>query len=214
MTSEPTIDASTDVPPPVRGRDADLTRALLLEAARRRFARDGYGSTTVRDIAADAGVNVALINRYFGSKEGLFEACISRVAEAFARPAEPGTTVERVLQRMIDSASGASNGEQAQMLLLLLRSSGDEHADGIRRSTLEGFARRLAEASGSGPDAVDDHRFLLRAQIAMATALGLVILRSSTGLEPLTSASEEDLAGPLREVLTVLLEPGATGRDR
>jgi hypothetical protein len=100
------------------------------------------------------------------------------------------------------------------MLLLLLRSSGDERADGIRRSTLEGFARRLAEASGSGPDAVDDHRFLLRAQIAMATALGLVILRSSTGLEPLSSASEDDFAGPLREVLTVLLEPGATGRDR
>ena len=64
-----------------RARDAVNTRRLLLEAARRRFAHDGYGATTSRDIAADAGVNVALINRYFVSKEGLFEACLARTVQ-------------------------------------------------------------------------------------------------------------------------------------
>src|SRR5687768_16792368 len=58
-------------------RDAARTRRRLLEAARRRFARDGYATSTVRDIADDAGVNVALISRYFTSKEGLFEACLT-----------------------------------------------------------------------------------------------------------------------------------------
>src|ERR1700744_3072446 len=58
----------------VRHRDADETRQRLLQAARQRFAQDGYAATTVRDIAMEAGVNVALINRYFTSKEGLFEA--------------------------------------------------------------------------------------------------------------------------------------------
>ena len=52
-----------------KSRDAANTRRLLLSSARRRFAQDGYSATRVRDIAADAGVNVALINRYFSSKE-------------------------------------------------------------------------------------------------------------------------------------------------
>src|SRR5262249_4490858 len=51
-----------------RRRDAATTRQLLLDAARQRFAIDGYAATSVRDIAHDAGVNVALINRYFTSK--------------------------------------------------------------------------------------------------------------------------------------------------
>src|SRR2546421_8360402 len=56
----------------IRSRNAAETRAALLAAARIRFARDGYEATNLRDIAADVGVNVALISRYFGSKEGLF----------------------------------------------------------------------------------------------------------------------------------------------
>src|SRR5690242_3532128 len=63
--------------PTRRRRDAAQTRAALLDAARCRFARDGYAATTVRDIADDAGVNVALISRYFSSKEGLFEQCLT-----------------------------------------------------------------------------------------------------------------------------------------
>ncbi len=63
------------------GRDAAATRRALVRAARRRFATDGYRATTVRQIAADAGVNVALINRYFESKEGLFEACMMRTSD-------------------------------------------------------------------------------------------------------------------------------------
>ena len=51
------------------GRDAKATRRALVRAARRRFATDGYRATTVRQIASDVGVNVALINRYFVSKE-------------------------------------------------------------------------------------------------------------------------------------------------
>ena len=70
--------------PRPRRRDAASTRQLLLDAARRRFARDGYAATTVRDIADDAGVNVALISRYFDSKEGLFEACLAAAVDELA----------------------------------------------------------------------------------------------------------------------------------
>ena len=57
---------------PVRRRDASATRAAILEAAKTQFARLGYDGATLREIASEAGSDVALIKRYFGGKEGLF----------------------------------------------------------------------------------------------------------------------------------------------
>jgi AcrR family transcriptional regulator len=57
---------------PPRRRDASATRAAILEAAKTAFAVTGYDRTSLRDIAALAGSDVALIPRYFGGKEGLF----------------------------------------------------------------------------------------------------------------------------------------------
>jgi AcrR family transcriptional regulator len=55
-----------------RRRDAAATRSAILEAAKGQFARLGYDRTALRDIAAEAGADVALIKRYFGGKEALF----------------------------------------------------------------------------------------------------------------------------------------------
>jgi AcrR family transcriptional regulator len=55
-----------------RRRDAEATRAAILEAARRQFGLTGYDRAALRDIAAEAGADVALIKRYFGGKEALF----------------------------------------------------------------------------------------------------------------------------------------------
>src|SRR5271155_609650 len=55
-----------------RRRGAEATRAAILEAGKAHFARLGYDRAGLRDIAADAGVDVALVARYFGGKEGLF----------------------------------------------------------------------------------------------------------------------------------------------
>src|SRR6185436_8699376 len=55
-----------------RPRNAAQTQADILSAARRRFAADGYEPTTLRAIAADVGVDAALVSRYFGSKQDLF----------------------------------------------------------------------------------------------------------------------------------------------
>jgi AcrR family transcriptional regulator len=55
-----------------RRRDAQATRAAILEAAKGHFGRFGYDRAILRDIAAEAGADVALVKRYFGGKEGLF----------------------------------------------------------------------------------------------------------------------------------------------
>jgi AcrR family transcriptional regulator len=68
--------AATLAPQPARKRDAEATRAAILAAAKKHFARSGYDGAFLRDIAADAGADAALINRYFGGKEGLFHAAL------------------------------------------------------------------------------------------------------------------------------------------
>ena len=57
-----------------RVRNAAQTRADILRAARARFGSDGYDRTTIRTVAADVGVDPALVIRYFGSKQDLFAA--------------------------------------------------------------------------------------------------------------------------------------------
>ena len=55
-----------------RARNANQTRADILAAARLRFGSEGYERTTLRAVAADVGVDPALVIRYFGSKQDLF----------------------------------------------------------------------------------------------------------------------------------------------
>ena len=64
--------------------DAQATRRRILESARQRFAAGGMAGASVRDIAAGAGVSLAMVNHYFGSKEGLYEACMGSMLDELA----------------------------------------------------------------------------------------------------------------------------------
>ena len=183
---------------PGRRRDAAATRQALLDAARGRFAKQGYAHTTVREIAEDAGVNVALINRYFESKEGLFAACLRTAVDELGRTVTENTTLEQMPRKTARQLAAANIEKKPGQLALLLRSSGDERADQIRVDTLRSFAERLAEVAG-------DDSLLLRAQIVLCAALGIAMLRSTVRLEPLASATEDDLVGPLSDLFDGLL---------
>lgn len=56
--------------------DADKTRGRILDSAALLFAEHGVGSTSVRDVAGAASVSLGMVNHYFGSKDGLYDACI------------------------------------------------------------------------------------------------------------------------------------------
>ena len=188
-----------------RRRNSALTRQLLLEVASTRFARDGYASTTVRDIADDAGVNVALINRYFTSKEGLFEACLTdAVSEIRKNTAEMSRAdVAAAIARRI---AGSTTPRIHEAMLLLLRSSGDERVDEMRRTVVRSMSERLATAGGQAMPA--DEGQVLRAQMIIAASLGMTLLRISLGVEPLSTALEEELVAPLTDLVNALLPDG------
>lgn len=209
MTTDPETVAGTG--DATRGRDAAATRRLLLEAARRRFADEGYTATTSRDIAGDVGVNVALINRYFSSKEGLFEACLQRTVEELDRPEDRVVGVDDLVRGFISRIIGAAESPEPLQTLLLLRSSGDDRVDEIRRRTMQSYTERLAAIAGWRAADPGTAHLLLRAQVAMAMGFGILLMRKSADLEPLASASADDLADPLREVLGALL--GAPSED-
>jgi AcrR family transcriptional regulator len=187
-----------------RRRDAAKTRQLLLDAARRRFARDGYAAATVRDIADEAGVNVALINRYFSSKEGLFEACLTVAVDEIRRVTREAP-LEGVPEAIARQIAGDSAAALPNQLVLLLRGSGDERADEIRLGVLRTYAERLAAVAGWRDDDPTSHGVLLRAQVVLAATIGIALLRASIRLEPLASISEPDLVAPLRSLVEALL---------
>jgi AcrR family transcriptional regulator len=187
-------------------RDAAKTRELLLDVARRRFAYDGYAATTVREIADDACVNVALISRYFESKEGLFEACLAAAVDELTRAAGNVTDLRDVPQAIARQVTESGpHGRPAPVLLMLLRSSGDERAEQIRLGVLQTFSERLAAAAGWSPESPSAGRIMLRAQLVLSTSIGMTVLRASPGLQPLASSTENDLVEPLRDLVDALL---------
>lgn len=75
------ISDPTEPKKPTRQRDAERTRTAILHAARTLFSTRGFSNTGVREVAELAGVNSALVGRYFGSKEGLFRATLEGVID-------------------------------------------------------------------------------------------------------------------------------------
>src|SRR5918999_843227 len=55
-------------------KKSDRTKAVILAAARERFAESGFERATIRAIAADAHIDPSMVNRYFGNKDQLFAA--------------------------------------------------------------------------------------------------------------------------------------------
>lgn len=69
-------------------RSSAETKAVILAAARERFAADGYDKATIRAIAADARIDPAMVMRYFGTKEKLFAAAAEFDLELPELPAD------------------------------------------------------------------------------------------------------------------------------
>lgn len=169
----------------------------MLRAAQELFTERGYERTTVRDIADRAGVNQALLFRYYGSKEDLFHVVLATESRTLVAesPAEQllAKTLARMLSRDMDAA-------QDGVWMAALRSSGhDSAADAIRKQLGEDYTRAL----GSLTDAEDAD---LRVDLVLAWIVGLGTLRSVVRKEPLASADPEAVARLVLRCAATLLE--------
>src|SRR3546814_8268262 len=103
MPKKATLKAAT------KERDAERSKQALLEAAQRLFSGRGYTEVSVRDIAADAGINPALVSYYFGSKKALFAMALDVLmhTEYFA-----SLDRDRFGAELVDRISRASRSEE------------------------------------------------------------------------------------------------------
>jgi AcrR family transcriptional regulator len=172
------------------------TKGAILDAARHRFASQGYDGATVRAIAGDAGVNAALLNHFFGSKQQLFVASMDL-------PINLGEIVPLILEGLHEEIGGRlvrmflgiwSDPATRAPFLALLRSAttNDQFAAMLRRFMEKAVFAEVAEAKG-----------IPRVRVAAAAAqmMGVALLRYVVGIPPLADATDEELVDLLAPVL-------------
>ncbi len=110
---------------PPRIRDAARTREAILRAAQLLFAQQGYTTTGVREVAAEAGVNSTLIRRYFKSKEGLFRAAVvdTLIIEPFITGDRSGFG-----DRAVSILKAGENRASALAMMMLATANADARA--------------------------------------------------------------------------------------
>ena len=191
------------------GRPADDgadRRQAILDAAREQFAEKGYAAASIRAIARTADVDPALVHHYFGSKEKVFVA-------AMELPFDPAERLPEVLEGDLDGLAErlvrmfldiwADPAFRAPMLGLVRSAfTSEQGATMLREFVGEALLGRVAQTvRGAGPaDA-------LRVQVAAAQLVGVVVLRYVVRLEPLASASDDDLVALLAPTVQRYLFP-------
>lgn len=183
-----------------RRRDAAATRSAILTAATRRFACQGYEHVGVREIAADAGVTAALVNRYFGSKEGLFVRVVEDAFDlSFLIAGDRGTLAERLARVMVYGREDTPPNCPRIPLLLLMRSATEPCTASVIRSSLDRNNLRLLADVIGGPDAA------LRAAMVIAQLTGFAVMDQVLKPVTLATAPREQLVALLSETLAACM---------
>ncbi|MFL6143501.1 MAG: TetR/AcrR family transcriptional regulator [Labedaea sp.] len=166
------------------------TRTALLDAARAVFAEQGYDGATVRAIATRAGVDAAMVNHWFGSKEGLFLKAVLQlpfepaevIGQLAAGPAEQlGERIVRMFLSTWDSTGGGH-------FTALVRSvSGHEQAAHLLHDF---FVNQVFTRIASG---VTEDRAHLRGCLVGSQMVGMGMARYVLKFEPMASADIETI---------------------
>lgn len=164
------------------------TRDDILVAARNQFAARGYGGTTIRGIAAEAGVNPALVHHFFGSKDQVFVAALNL-------PFNPSVVVEtivagpreRIGERIVRLFLGLwrEPHTRAPFLALLRSIAGSPEVATQVRTFMETMVLAKVAAALDLPT--------LRLTAAASQMMGLAMVRYVLAAEPMASASDDEV---------------------
>jgi AcrR family transcriptional regulator len=195
-TDRSTEPASSSVSPTV----VTGSRQRLLEAAKALLGQKGFETTTVRDIAERAGVDAALIIRYFGSKADLYIATLlseSRGDKAFER-------LDQIVGALFTRADEYGVGPVTHALVRFetapeIRAAAQAHL--LRRSV----APIAADLTGRGYDRPE-----LRAAIIAAALTGINLGRAFGWVDLLASVPKDELV----ELVTAMLDMNETEREK
>jgi len=166
------------------------TRGAILEAAREAFAARGFRGTTIRGVAADAGVDAALVHHYFGTKDDLFLA-------ALAVPVDPRQVLPAVLAQGLDGAAERllttvlglwDDPTTRRPLVAVIRTSlsPETQANLLQDGLLRMILTPLREVLPAGDSEI-------RAQLFATQMIGLILGRYVLEFEPLASMPREEI---------------------
>jgi AcrR family transcriptional regulator len=176
-------------------RSSGETKAVILAAARERFAESGFEKATIRAIAADANIDPSMVMRYFGNKDQLFAAAADfDLAIPDLSDVGPGRLGARLVKHFVD------RWERDEALIVLLRSSGTnaEAADRMR----EIFSTQLLPVIAK-VNPVEPQR---RAGLIATQVLGLALCRYVLRLPPVVGMSHDEIVSWLGPTVQRYLE--------
>ena len=190
---------------PGRRAGESRTREAILDAARRRFGEQGYDGATIRGIAADARVNPALVHHFYGTKERLFAAAmrlpvVPSEIITFALGAERDRLgdefqprIGEVLIAAMLRAWDVADIRTAFLGLLRSAATSEQGVAMLREFVTSTILASLIQVAGLGDDAESRYR----ATLVASQVIGLGFARYVIGLEPLASATTEDLVAAI-----------------
>jgi AcrR family transcriptional regulator len=192
-----------------RSRDAQASRHALFSAAQQLFSQKGFERTTLREIGERAGVDAALIARYFGSKADLYVAVVAAERLGPRDPAalrgddppyrDLGHMVEEVLRRSDEHGPGP-------ILQALVRF---DTTDEIREAAQARLVRRLVQPLSSSAAGEDVERAQLRAEVSVAALLGVSLGRSLGWFDQIAVADRAEVVSMVVEALERMLGVGS-----
>jgi len=193
--------------------------AAVLNAARAAFASRGYAVTTVKSVAAAAGVAPAVVKSLYANKERLFTA-------AMRLPFDPADAVPELLAPGLEGM-----GERLVRLTLALVSD-----DAVRRDLVRVLRSDAAAGAAIDGSAVDQVRAMtefmsasvldrvvaalgvpdarLRGSVISSYLMGIVMSRYVVKMEPLASASDDEIVAMVAPAVQALLDPTVNRKGR
>jgi AcrR family transcriptional regulator len=170
------------------------TRVLIAQAARRQFAELGFDRTSIRSVAAEAGVDPRLVVHFFGTKQQLFLAAVDlpfQVSDLVDRLRNgPRDQVGERVAGFALSVLEDPQGRERWTGMIRSAASDPDAAEILREVLTRRIFEPLAEALGS-----EDAQ--LRANLASSQMVGLVMARYVIGIEPLASADAKTVAAAI-----------------